>query len=106
MAAVAAICAVLLMAACTAVPAAAAAPVYSQRLMVGLAAGVSADRGAAAVEHAGGRGVRRVGRVGGVVVEGRHGLAADLLRRRLLSAGVARYVEPDFLVSTSDEPTN
>src|SRR4051794_37459993 len=87
-------------------PAQAAAPLYSQRLVLGYASGVSDTRAHDAVEKAGGRVLRRLGPQRGAVIEGRSGLAAGVLRSRLLAASVARYVEPDFLVATSDEPTN
>ena len=79
---------------------------YSQRLVLGSASGASDARVRDAVEKAGGRVLRRLGAGRGAVVEGRARLAAGVLRRRLLDTPVARYVEPDLLVTASDEPTN
>jgi|tagenome__1003787_1003787.scaffolds.fasta_scaffold20929799_2 thermitase len=83
-----------------------AAPVYSSRLVLGYAQGVSADRAAQAVERHGGRVLRRLAGVRGAVVQARGGLAADVLLRRLRDDGRFRYAERDYLVATSETPND
>ena len=97
----AATCAVLLAGLCSSAPAHAAGAGVLAAARRRLRLRRVRRRAGAAVERAGGRVLRRLGAVRGAVVEGAPGLAADVLRRRLLDARVARYVEPDFLVSCS-----
>ena len=82
----------------------AAQPVYSQRLIVGFAPGVSGERGRAAVERHGGEVLRRVGALRSAVVRARGGLAAETLARRLRADARVRFAERDFLVTGSEQP--
>src|SRR4051812_8843661 len=82
----------------------AAAPVYSQRLVVGYASGVSADGGRQAVERHGGEVLRRPAGIRGAVVRARGRLAADALARRLRADERVRFAERDFLVTGSEKP--
>src|SRR5690349_11609454 len=91
---------IVLLSGCVALVAAApahAAPVYSSRLALGFANGVTADRAAQAVERDGGRVVRRLGALRGAVVRARGGLATDVLLRRLRADDRFRYAERDYL---------
>ena len=83
-----------------------AAPVYSSRLVLGFAEGVTADRGSQAVERDGGEVLRRLGALRSAVVRARGGLAADVLLRRLRADSRFRYVERDYLVSASETPND
>ena len=87
-------------------PAAAAAPVYSSRLVVGVAPGVSTSRAERVVERAGGRVERRLGGIGGVTVRARKGVAAKALLRRLRGDSRVRFAERDFLVTGSGVPND
>ena len=84
----------------------AAAPLYSHRLVVGFARDVSTARGQRAIERDGGRLLRRLSAVRGAVVEGRGGVASDVLLRRLRGDSRVRYAEPDFLVKESEQPND
>src|SRR4051812_50146353 len=81
-----------------------AAPVYSSRLVLGYAQGVSPDRAAQAVERHGGRVLRRFAGVRGAVVQARGGLAAHAPLRRLRDGGGLPYAERDYPVSTPETP--
>jgi subtilisin family serine protease len=97
---------VALLAAAVLAPAASAAEVHSQRLIVRFAAGVSAGEGRQAVERVGGRLERRLGAIRGGVVRARGGLAASVVLRRLRGDSRVRYAERDFLVSASVRPND
>ena len=84
----------------------AATPVYSQRLVVGYAPGVSDDRGRQAVERHGGEVLRRLGALRSAIVRPRGRLAAEALARRLRADGRVRFAERDFLVSGSEQPND
>jgi len=88
-----------------AVPAA-AAPVYSQRVVVGFAPGVSTAAGERAVERHGGATLRRVAGVRAAVLRGRSGVSSAALIRRLRADERIRFAEPDFLVATSEQPND
>src|SRR3954466_5743653 len=77
-------------------PAAHAGPLFSHRVVVGFAPGVSAGRGERAVEGHGGRLLKRLGALRGAVVEGRGGLSAKALIRRLRDDSRVRYAEGDY----------
>jgi len=89
-----------ILATAAAVPAHAAAPAASGRLLVGFKKGVSKDRQERVLAALGGRISRRFKAVRGgrlAVVRPRSGRAIDALRKRLARHPDVAYAEPDFL---------
>src|SRR3954452_7600570 len=83
-----------------------AAPVYSDRVVVGLAPGVSSALEQRLAEHAGGRVQRRLGAIRGVTVRPHPGVDAAVLVRRLRGDSRVRFAERDFLVRGSGVPND
>jgi thermitase len=91
-----------------AVPASAAAPAASGRLLVGFEKGTSKERQAQILSTAGGRIGRRFAAIRGgrlAVVRPRSGKATDALMKRLRRTDGVAYAEPDFFQFASQEKT-
>jgi subtilisin family serine protease len=89
----------------TAVPAASAAPdAVPGRLIVGFRSGTDGQLAADLVDRAGGRPIRRLRRIGALVVRPRGGSDTGRLRKRLRRARAVRYAEPDFYLRATKTP--